>query len=240
MSAGLDYVTGDAVVIIDADLQDPPELIPDFIDAWKQGYDVVYGQRISRAGETFLKKVTAYCFYRIIRSVSQVDIPRDTGDFRLLSRTAVDSLKQLKEHHRFLKGLYAWIGFKQKAIRYHRDPRFTGQTKWNYWKLWNFAIEGITSFSIGPLKISSYLGLFIAVGAFLYGIVIIIKTLLYNDPVKGYPSLMTVILFLGGMQLLVLGIIGEYIGRIYNETKRRPLYFVEQYFPSRNKIHNSS
>lgn len=231
MSAGLDYAGGEIVVIIDSDLQDPPEVIPAFLEEWKKGYDVVYGKRVSRAGETFFKKATSYCFYRVIRSMSHVDIPADTGDFRLLSRRAVDALKQVTERHRFMKGLYAWVGFSQKAVPYQRDARFSGKTKWNYWKLWNFALEGITSFSTVPLKLSSFFGFFIALAAFLYALVIFLKTILYGDPVKGYPSLMTVVLFLGGMQLMVLGIIGEYLGRIFNEAKNRPLYFVNGYLP---------
>lgn len=229
MSAGLDFARGDAVIIIDADLQDPPELIPEFITYWQQGYDVVYGQRIQRDGESALKKFTAYSFYRIIRSMSKVEIPTDTGDFRLLSRRAVDALKQLPERNRFMKGLYAWIGYHQKAVRYRRDPRQAGSTKWNYWRLWNFALEGITSFSEVPLKVSSYLGLLIALIAFIYGVIIIAKTLMFGEPVQGYPSLMTVILFLGGVQLMALGVIGEYLGRMFMESKKRPLYLVNDY-----------
>ncbi len=230
MSAGLDYARGtEGVVIIDADLQDPPELILQFIEVWRQGFDVVYGKRIERDGESAFKKYTAYAFYRVIRRMSDVDIPADTGDFRFMSRRAVDALKQLRERHRFMKGLFAWVGFPQQAVCYRRSPREAGYTKWNYWRLWNFALEGITSFSAVPLKISSYLGLFIASVAFFYGLVIISKTLIFGDPVKGYPSMITIILFLSGMQLLVLGIIGEYLGRIFTETKKRPLYLVNTY-----------
>ncbi len=229
MSAGLDFAKGEAVIIIDSDLQDPPELIPDFIEQWQQGYDVVYGQRIQRDGESALKKFTAFSFYRVIRSMSKVDIPTDTGDFRLLSRRAVEALQKLPEQNRFMKGLYAWIGYQQKAVHYRRDPRQAGITKWNYWRLWNFALEGITSFSEIPLKVSSYLGLLIAVIAFIYGLIIITKTLMFGEPVQGYPSLMTVILFLGGVQLMALGVIGEYLGRMFMESKRRPLYLVNQY-----------
>ena len=232
LSAGLDHATGDAVVLIDADLQDPPELIPVFLEHWRQGFDVVYGKRIRRDGETVLKKATAYMFYRLIRKVSHTQIPQDTGDFRLLSRRAVEALKKLPEHHRFMKGLFAWIGYPQKAVPYVRDPRAAGETKFNYWKLWNFAIEGITSFSIAPLKVATYLGLLIAVGAFLYAGVIVFKTIVYGNPVAGYPSLMTVVLFLGGVQLMTIGVLGEYVGRIFHETKRRPLYLVKEYAPS--------
>lgn len=240
MTAGLDYARGDAVIIIDADLQDPPELIPSFIQEWQQGYDMVYGQRLSRDGETRLKKFTAFAFYRVIRSLSNVEIPNDTGDFRLLSRRAVEALRQLQEQNRFMKGMFAWIGFPHKAVKYHRDPRQAGATKWNYWRLWNFALEGITSFSDIPLKIASYLGLLLACFAFGYGGIIIAKTLMFGDPVPGYPSLMTVILFLGGIQLIALGIIGEYLGRLFIESKKRPLYFVQEYNPSSQRTaHNA-
>lgn len=232
LSAGIDHAKGDAVIVIDADLQDPPEVIPEFIAKWKAGYDVVYGQRISRDGETKTKKITAYAFYRIMQHVSRVKIPPDTGDFRLLSRRAVEALKKLREQHRFMKGLFTWIGYRQIAVPYKRASRPAGQTKWNYWKLWNLAVEGITSFTIFPLKIASYLGIFTAFGAFLYLVFIIYKTLIYGDPVAGYPSLMVVMLFLGGVQLLTLGVIGEYVGRIFNETKYRPLYLVDRYIPS--------
>jgi glycosyltransferase involved in cell wall biosynthesis len=228
MSAGFDHATGDAVVVIDADLQDPPELIPELVAKWREGYDVVYARRTERDGETFLKKSTAKLFYRVIQSISRVKIPEDTGDFRLLSRRAVRSLNTLREHHRFMKGLFAWIGYPQAAVYYRRNPRFAGQTKWNYWRLWNFAIEGITSFSIAPLKLATYLGVFISFCAFLFAVFIIYKTIVYGDPVKGYPSLMVVTLFLGGVQLIVLGMIGEYLGRMFNETKRRPLYLIDQ------------
>jgi glycosyltransferase involved in cell wall biosynthesis len=232
VTAGLDHANGDIVVIIDADLQDPPELIPEFIKHWEDGYDVVYGKRITRSGETIIKKATAYVFYRIIKKISRVYIPEDAGDFRLLSRRAVDSLKHLREQHRFMKGLFAWIGYSQKAVPYRRDPRYRGQTKWNYLKLWDFALEGFTSFTIAPLKIATYLGAATAIAGFMYAIFVICKTLIYGDPVRGYPSLMVVILFLGGIQLLTIGILGEYLGRIFNETKQRPLYFVNEYKPS--------
>jgi glycosyltransferase involved in cell wall biosynthesis len=227
MAAGLDQAHGDAVVIIDADLQDPPELIVEFVAAWRAGYDVVYGQRAARDGETATKKATAYLFYRLIERISRVKIPVDTGDFRLLSKRAVEALRQLREQHRFMKGLFAWIGYPSKGVRYQRDPRFAGQTKYNYWKLWNFAIEGVTSFTIAPLKMATYMGLLVACGAFLYGVSIVYRTLVYGNPVAGYPSLMVVILFLGGVQLMGIGIIGEYLGRMFDETKRRPLYIIQ-------------
>ncbi len=232
MSAGLDHARGDAVVVIDADLQDPPELIPELVKYWLQGYDNVYARRVARDGETFFKKAMACTFYRVIQKVSRVRIPEDTGDFRLLSRRAVDALLRLRETHRFMKGLFAWIGYHSQEVTYRRDPRFAGETKWNYWRLWNFAIEGITSFSIAPLKVATYVGLLSAVGAFAYGLFLIGRTLLYGNPVAGYPSLMVVVLFIGGMQLMALGILGEYLGRTFDETKGRPLYFVNRYTPS--------
>lgn len=229
MTAGMNYAVGDAVVIIDADLQDPPELIPTLIREWESGYDNVYGRRRDREGESFLKKATAHLFYRVIGRVSGIDIPRDTGDFRLLSRRAVNALLTMPEQHRFMKGLFAWIGYRQKELLYDRDVRFAGTSKFNYWKLWNFALEGLTSFSSAPLKLASYIGVGVAFGSLLYGCFIIFKTLAYGDAVAGYPSLMTVVLFMGGMQLLFIGIVGEYLGRTFDEVKGRPLYFVEEY-----------
>ncbi len=229
LTAGLDHTKGDAVVVIDADLQDPPEVIPELIEKWQEGYDIVYARRKARDGETFFKKLSAKSFYRVIQSVSRVKIPADTGDFRLLSRRAVNALSRLREQHRFMKGLFAWIGYPQTAVYYHREPRFAGQSKWNYWLLWNFALEGITSFSTIPLKMATYAGLCTALGAFSYALFVIYKTIAYGDPVQGYPSLMVVILFLGGVQLMATGIIGEYLGRMFNETKRRPLYFIQKF-----------
>lgn len=234
MAAGLDHVRGEAVVVIDADLQDPPELIPRLIEQWRAGYDNVYARRRQREGETWLKKVSASWFYQVIGRLSRVRIPQDTGDFRLLSRRAVEALRQLREQHRFMKGLFAWIGYPSIAVEYDRDPRLAGETKFNYWKLWNFAIEGITSFTIAPLKLATYFGIVVALVAFVAIVVLVAKTLLFGDAVKGYPSLMSVILFLGGIQLIALGSLGEYIGRMFNETKGRPLYFTKQYLPSRH------
>ena len=229
MTAGLDHAHGDAVVVIDADLQDPPELIPEMIGQWQSGYDVVYAQRTSRAGESAFKKSTAHVFYRLIQKLSRVQIPHDAGDFRLLSRRAVEALSGLREQHRFMKGLFAWIGYPQKAIQYERDARYGGETKWNYIGLWNFAIEGITSFSTIPLKVATYVGMLTALGAFLYGMFIVLETILYGNPVAGYPSLLVVVLFLGGIQLMALGVIGEYLGRMFDETKGRPLYLIKDY-----------
>lgn len=232
MAAGLDHVRGDAVIVIDADLQDPPELIPRLLEQWRAGYDNVYARRRQRDGETWLKKASAAWFYKVIGKLSRVRIPQDTGDFRLLSRRAVEALRQLREQHRFMKGLFAWIGYPSIAVEYDRDPRHAGRTKFNYWKLWNFALEGITSFTIAPLRLATYFGILVALAAFVAIVVLVAKTLLYGDPVKGYPSLMSVILFLGGIQLVALGALGEYIGRMFNETKGRPLYFTKRCIPS--------
>ena len=229
LTAGLDHAVGDAVVVIDADLQDPPELIPELIAQWRAGFDVVYAKRTARDGESMVKKVTASAFYRVIHRVSRIEIPADTGDFRILSRRAVDALGQLREHHRFMKGLFAWIGFPQVAIPYRRDARFAGETKWNYWNLWNFALEGITSFTIAPLKIATYVGVLVALVSFVFAAWIIYKTIAFGDPVRGYPSLMVVVLFLGGVQLLSIGVMGEYLGRLFDEAKGRPLYFINAY-----------
>ena len=232
LTAGLDQAFGDAVVVIDADLQDPPELIPQLIAGWREGYDVVYAQRIERAGESWLKKATAAAFYRVFQGTSRFKIPADTGDYRLLSRRAVEALGKLREQHRFMKGLFAWIGYAQKAVTYKRDARYAGESKFNYWRLWNFAIEGITSFSIAPLKLATYFGLLISTAAFGYGGYILIRTLIFGNAVPGYPSLLVFILFLGGMQLMSIGIIGEYLGRMFDELKNRPLYLVNSFHPA--------
>ena len=231
MTAGLDHCDADAVVMIDADLQDPPEVIADFVAKWREGYDVVYGTRSSRAGETALKKMTSSAFYRVMERLSDKPIPRDTGDFRLMSRRVVDALKQVRERQRFMKGLFTWVGYRQFSLVYDRDPRFAGDTKWNYWRLWNFALEGITSFSSAPLKLATYIGFLSAAVAFLFGVWVFAKAMLFGDAVKGYPSIMVVVLFLGGMQLMALGVIGEYLGRTYVESKQRPLYLIDRYEP---------
>jgi glycosyltransferase involved in cell wall biosynthesis len=228
LTAGLDHVTADAAVVIDADLQDPPELIPALVAQWKAGYDVVYATRSAREGESSFKRFTAAAFYRSMERLSDTAIPRDTGDFRLLSRRALDALSLLRERQRFMKGLFSWIGYRQTAVHYLREPRQAGTTKWNYWRLAQLAIEGITSFSTAPLRLATWVGLASAGMAFFYGLWVLIHALLYGDPVRGYPTLMLVILFLGGVQLLALGVIGEYLGRNYAESKRRPLYFIEE------------
>ena len=235
-TAGLDHATGNAVIVIDADLQDPPEVIPALVAAWRQGFDMVCARRRVRAGDTALKRMTAHVFYRLMRHAGRVRLPEDTGDFRLMSRRVVDCVCKLREQHRFNKGLFAWVGFPTTTVIYDRARRETGGTKWNYWRLWNLALEGITSFTVMPLKLATYIGLAVAVLAAIYGAQVIVKTLIFGNTVAGYPSLMTVILFLGGIQLMTLGVIGEYLGRIFNETKRRPLYLVERFLPSHVRV----
>lgn len=233
MTAGLDHAKGDAAAVIDADLQDPPEFIPEMFGYLDEGYDVVYAQRIIREGESFFKKITARIFYRLMGNFGRMPIPRDTGDFRILSRRALNALKEVREHHRFMKGLFTWIGYPQKAFPYRRDARRAGKTKWNYWKLWNFALEGVVSYTAAPLKLATYVGVLVAFSGFLYALFIIIKTLIFGDRVAGYPSLMVAILFFSGIQLIFIGFIGEYLGRTFNESKRRPLYFVNEFSPSK-------
>jgi len=233
LTAGLDAVDSGAAVVIDADLQDPPEVIPQLVEQWQAGHDVVYATRSTRQGDSGLKRFTAAAFYRSMEKLSDTAIPRDTGDFRLLSRRALDALGQLRERQRFMKGLFSWIGYRQVAVHYQREPRQAGSTKWNYWRLGQLAIEGITSFSTAPLRLATWIGLASSGLAFVYGLWVFIHALVYGDPVRGYPTLMLVILFLGGVQLLALGVIGEYLGRNYAESKQRPLYFVEQQHPPR-------
>ncbi len=228
LTAGLDHACGDAAIPLDADLQDPPELIPELLAKWREGFEVVNAVRITRDGESWFKRSSAHLFYRVINRLSNVDIPPDTGDFRLISRPALEALKQLPERRRFMKGLFAWVGFRSANVYYHREPRHAGKTKWNYWRLWNFAVEGITSFSQVPLQLASYLGFTVSFLALLYAAWLIIQTLVYGNSVKGYPSMMVTLLFLGGIQLMALGVIGEYLGRIYEESKQRPVYLVRQ------------
>ncbi len=232
LTAGLDRVEQGAALILDADGQDPPELIPQFVDRWLEGYDDVHGTRLERDGEGWLKRTTAHAFYRVIGRLSKTPIPADTGDFRLLSARALAGLAQLRERHRFMKGLFGWVGFKRVAIPYHRAPRLAGASKFNLWRLWNLALEGITSFSTAPLRLATYLGVLTALVAFAYGLWVIGKSLLWDDPVAGWPSMMAVILFLGGVQLIALGLIGEYLGRLYEESKQRPLYLVDTWQPA--------
>lgn len=230
LTAGLDQARGDVVIPMDADLQDPPELIPLMLSKWREGYEIVNAVRTVRRGESWIKKLTAYGFYRFINRFSPVKIPEDVGDFRLLSRPVLEAVKSLPERRRFMKGIFAWVGFRTTAIPYERTRRLKGKTKWNYWKLLNFALEGITSFSQVPLQLASYMGFFVSIGAIGYGFVLLIRTLLFGNSVKGYPSLMVVMLFLGGVQLMALGVIGEYLGRTYEESKQRPRYVIRQYW----------
>ena len=231
LTAALDQVETGAVLILDADGQDPPELIPQFVSKWREGYDDVHGTRIQRQGEGWLKRATAAGFYRVIGRLSKTPIPADTGDFRLLSPRALAALRQLRERHRFMKGLFGWVGFNQVAIPYRREARLAGHSNFGLWKLWNFALEGITSFSTAPLRVATYFGLLTAIFAFLFAVWIIVKAALYGDRVAGWPTMMVVILFLGGIQLIALGLIGEYLGRLYDESKQRPLYLVDVWQP---------
>ena len=229
MAAGLDYVKGDVVVILDADLQIPPEYIPEMLSYYEEGYDDVYGRRKSRNDESFFKRLGTKIYYKALQSLTRVDILKNTSDFRLLSRRAVEALKQYKEQRRYTKGLFALIGFKKKEFIYEPVKRYAGKSKWNYFSLINLAIEGITSFSTFPLRLSSFLGIIVATIGFIYILFLILKTIIFGEPVRGYPTLLSIIVFLGGIQLLSLGVIGEYLGRIFDEVKNRPLYFVEKY-----------
>ena len=232
LTAGLDRVIEGAAMILDADGQDPPELIPQFVAKWREGYDDIHGTRTERDGEGWLKRTTAHSFYRVMQRLSKTPIPADTGDFRLLSPRAVAALRQLRERHRFMKGLFGWVGFEQVAIPYHREARVAGKSKFNLWRLWNFALEGVTSFSTAPLRVATYLGVITAALAFVYALWIVVKAMFWGDPVAGWPTMMTVILLLGGAQLMALGVIGEYLGRLYEESKQRPLYLVDRWRPA--------
>ncbi|HEY4714800.1 MAG TPA: glycosyltransferase, partial [Aquirhabdus sp.] len=227
---------GDAVIVIDADLQDQPELIPLMMDTWSQGADMVNMRRRHRDGETKFKKASASAFYRVINRLSEVPIPEDVGDFRLLSRRVVDALNQLPERNRFMKGLFAWVGFHQVTLDYDRAGRAAGVSKWPYWRLWNLALEGITAFSTAPLKVASYVGFLSALFAFFYGFYFLVKTCLMGDVVHGFPSLIITILFLGGLQLMGIGVLGEYVGRLFMESKNRPLYLLDYYRPANKNV----
>ncbi len=235
MIAGLDHVKGDATVIIDADLQDPPELIPKMITYWEKGYDDVYAKRRSREGETWLKKSTSRAYYKTLQRVTNVPIQEDTGDFRLLDRRVVEAIRQFRDTQRNAKAIFSWVGFKKKEILYDRDERAAGTTKWSYPKLINLAIDGITSFTTAPLRLASVLGIIISLFSFTFIIYLLIRPLFGVPTGDGYSSIMAVVLFLGGVQLLSLGVIGEYVGRIFNETKQRPLYLVEEYHEADSK-----
>lgn len=229
MIAGIDHVDGDALVIMDADLQDPPELLPDMIKLWEQGYDDVYARRSARLGESWLKRTTSHWYYKVLQHSTNIEIQPDTGDFRLLDKRCIKALQQIREHERYTKGLFSWIGFNKKEITYVRDPRAAGKSKWDYLKLINLAVEGVVSFTTAPLRFAVILGLVVSLLAFIYIVFLVTRTMLLGPDLSGYPSMMAVILFLGGVQLLALGIIGEYVGRIFNETKQRPLYLIEKH-----------
>jgi len=227
LTAGLAHAAGRAVIPMDADLQDPPELIANMVDYWDKGYDVVLAKRTDRSSDRLSKRITAKWFYKIHNLLSSIFLPADVGDFRLMSRKVVDAVNQLPENQRFMKGIFAWVGFKTATVGYTRENRQAGKTRFNFWKLWNLAIDGVTSFSSAPLRIWLYLGVFTSLLSFLYGCFIIIKTLMFGIDLPGYASIVTIILFLGGIQLIGIGVIGEYIGRMYLETKRRPPYIIE-------------
>ncbi len=227
LTAGLENTRGKAIIPIDVDLQDPPELILQFIEKWEEGYDVVLAKRANRSSDSFAKKLGADLFYNIHNKISDISMPNNVGDYRLMSKRVIEALKQLPENQRFMKGLFAWTGYKTVIIEYKREARIAGDSSFNGWKLWNFALDGITSFSTVPLRIWLYLGVIISFLAFLYGSIIIVKTLIFGIDLPGYASLLTIVLFLGGVQLMGIGILGEYIGRIYKEAKRRPSYLIE-------------
>lgn len=229
MKAGIDYATGDAVVFLDADLQDPPEIITEMIKYWEEGYDDVYAQRKSRKGETWMKKFTSKMYYKILQDLTNVPIQMDTGDFRLLDRRCVNALKVMKESQRNSKSMFSWIGYKKKAIFYDRDPRVAGKTKWNYSKLINLAIDGITSFTTSPLRISTFIAIPTFLILFVYFIYVIAKSFIVHQPIQAFQATILLILFFSGIQIMLFGIVGEYLGRIFNETKNRPLYLVNEY-----------
>jgi len=229
MIAGLDYATGDAVIFIDADLQDPPELIPELIKYWEEGYDDVYARRKTRDGETFLKKFTSKMYYKILQKMSRVEVQVDTGDFRLLDRRCVNALKKLRESQRCTKSMFSWIGYKKKEVLYDRDPRVAGSTKWNYIKLVDLAIDGITSFTTSPLRLSTFIAIPTFILLFGYFVYVIAKCFVIHQAIQAYQAIILLILFFSGIQILLFGIVGEYLGRIFNETKNRPLYLVNEY-----------
>jgi len=230
LTAGLDHARGDAIVVIDVDLQDPPDMIPKFVAKWREGFDVVYGQREDRAADTLAKRVTAEGFYHLFNRISRMKIPVNTGDFRLMDRRVVEAIKGLPERSRFMKGLFAWAGYTATGVPYSRPARAAGETKFNFWRLWNFALDGIVSFSTAPLRIWSYIGAIVASVSFVYASFIILKTLITGSDVPGYASLMVLILFFGSVQLISVGVLGEYISRLFVEVKRRPIYLVDEVY----------
>ncbi len=237
LTAGLDLALGEVVIPIDADLQDPPELIHDFLREWEKGFDVVVAKRIDRHSDSIGKRLTASLFYRFHNAISDVTIPNNVGDFRLINRRVVKAIQCLPENQRFMKGIFTWVGFKTATVEYTRAPRHAGQTSFNGWRLWNFALEGITSFSTAPLRVWLYIGILFALSAFSYGSLIVLKTLYFGIELPGYASLITIVLFLGGIQLIGLGVMGEYIGRLYMESKRRPIYIIDEISEAPSKKH---
>lgn len=228
MTAGIDHACGDAVIPMDVDLQDPPALIHDFVRYWREGYDTVYGMRASRKEDGRRKRASAGMFYRIFNKLSHTTIPPNAGDYRLISRRVIDIIKNMPERNRFMKGIFAWPGFSSIGVEYDRPARHAGETKWNYWKLWNFALDGLTSFSTWPLRVWSYVGGVIALLSLVYMVFIILRTLVLGVDWPGYASLMSAVLFFGSIQLISIGVLGEYIGRLYVESKKRPVYIIEK------------
>ena len=228
MLAGFDYAGGDCAIVMDADLQDPPSIIGELLAKWEDGYDDIYAKRITRGKESWLRKVFSLSFYKILNKISKIDLLPNVGDFRLLDRRCLDALRELRESERYTKGLYCWIGYKKTCVEFNRSDRVAGNSKWSFFKLLSLAVDGIVSFSTAPLKIATITGIICALASFLYSIYFLVKSLIYGDPVAGFPTLIITILFIGGMQLICLGIIGEYVGRIFNESKRRPVYFVRE------------
>lgn len=235
VTAGLEKAKGDAVIVMDCDLQDPPNNIPLMVDAWLSGAELVNMRRVTRNGDSFIKKQTAKYFYKVMKAISHIEIEENVGDFRLMSRKVVNAVNQMPERNRFMKGIFSWVGYQKVTIDYVRMPRHAGKTKWPYWKLWNFALDGLTSFSTTPLKISSYIGFLFAFGSFCVGLFFLFKTIVYGDDVKGFPTLFLTILFMGGIQLISVGVIGEYISRIFIEVKGRPHYLIDEYL-----VHNQA
>jgi glycosyltransferase involved in cell wall biosynthesis len=229
MLAGFDYVSGDCMIIMDADLQDPPSLIPEMVSWWEQGYDDIYAKRKSRGEESWLRKSFSLLFYKILQKSTKIEVLQNVGDFRLLDKSCIEALRQIRESERYTKGMFCWIGFRKKEILFDRGDRVAGKSAWNFWSLFSLAIEGITSFTTSPLRISSIFGFIVSILAFVYMAFFLVKTLIFGDPVQGFPTLITVILFLGGVQLIAIGILGEYIARIFNETKNRPTYLIREH-----------
>ena len=228
MLAGFDHIKGDAVIIMDADLQHPPHLMAEMIAEWESGYDDVYAERLNRGKESWLRRKLSMLYYRLLQRLAKVDVLPNVGDFRLLDRKCIDSLKKLRETQRYTKGLYCWIGFKKKKISFQQADREKGKSSFSYHRLFNLAIEGITSYTTAPLRISTVVGIVVSLVAFIYMCYVLVKTIIYGEPVQGYPTLVILILFLGGVQLLSLGIIGEYLGRVFHETKNRPVYLISE------------